>query len=109
VSQDVIVTERPHEHVALVRLNRPKVLNAISNELITRLADTFQLLDADGVTRAIVLTGDDRAFAAGAAVSKRSPATSTTSTFSSRAVAKLAGRSRAESGPEKRGCRGLTS
>jgi enoyl-CoA hydratase/carnithine racemase len=31
--QDVVVTERPHEHVALVRLNRPKVLNALSNEL----------------------------------------------------------------------------
>jgi len=66
----VVVTERPYEHVALVRLNRPKVLNALSNEVAARLAETFELLDADGVTRAVVLTGDDRAFAAGADIAE---------------------------------------
>jgi len=68
--QAVIVTERPHEHVALVRLNRPKVLNALSNVLVAQLAETFESLDADGVTRAIVLTGDERAFAAGADIAE---------------------------------------
>jgi len=34
---DLIVIERPHEHVALVRLNRPKVLNALSNALAKQL------------------------------------------------------------------------
>ena len=68
--QAVIITERPHEHVALVRLNRPKVLNALSNALVARLAETFETLDADGVTRAIVLTGDERAFAAGADIAE---------------------------------------
>ena len=66
----LVVTERPHEHVALVRLNRPKVLNALSNALVTQLAETFEALDADGATRAIVLLGDERAFAAGADIAE---------------------------------------
>ena len=68
--QAIVVTDRPHEHVALVRLNRPKVLNALSNALAETLATTLELLDADGVTRAIVLTGDARAFAAGADIAE---------------------------------------
>lgn len=66
----IILTERPHDHVTLVRLNRPKVLNALSNALAAQLAETFETLDADGVTRAIVLTGDERAFAAGADIAE---------------------------------------
>ncbi|HTD37969.1 MAG TPA: enoyl-CoA hydratase-related protein [Candidatus Limnocylindrales bacterium] len=68
--QAVILTERPDEHIALVRLNRPKVLNALSNVLVAQLAETFESLDADGVTRAVVLTGDERAFAAGADIAE---------------------------------------
>ena len=59
MTEAVVVTERPHEHVALVRLNRPKVLNALSNAVAAELAEAFEKLDADGVTRAIVLTGDE--------------------------------------------------
>jgi enoyl-CoA hydratase len=70
MSEAVVVTERPHEHVALVRLNRPKVLNALNNELAEQLATALELLDADGVTRAVVVTGDDRAFAAGADIAE---------------------------------------
>jgi enoyl-CoA hydratase len=68
--QAVVVTERPHEHVALLRLNRPKVLNALSNALATQLAAELERLDADGITRAVVITGDDRAFAAGADIAE---------------------------------------
>jgi enoyl-CoA hydratase len=68
--EDIVLTERPHEHVALVRLNRPKVLNALSNELAEKLATALEVLDGDGVTRAVVLTGDDRAFAAGADIAE---------------------------------------
>ena len=68
--QDIVVTERPHEHVALVRLNRPMVLNALSNAVAAKLAEAFESLASDGVTRAIVLTGDDRAFAAGADIAE---------------------------------------
>jgi len=53
-------------HVALVRLNRPQALNALSSALMTELADALEAFDADDAIRAIVLTGNDRAFAAGA-------------------------------------------
>jgi enoyl-CoA hydratase len=67
---EIVVTERPHEHVALVRLNRPKVLNALSNALAERLAEALETVANDGTTRAIVLTGDERAFAAGADIAE---------------------------------------
>jgi enoyl-CoA hydratase len=66
----IVVTEHPHDHVALVRLNRPEVLNALSNALAAELAETLERLDADGVTRAVVLTGSERAFAAGADIAE---------------------------------------
>jgi enoyl-CoA hydratase len=51
-------------------LNRPKVLNALSNELMERLAAALEIAADDGVTRAIVITGDARAFAAGADIAE---------------------------------------
>lgn len=70
MNDDVLLIERPADGVALVRLNRPKVLNALSNAVVSRLADAFEGFDADGVTRAVVLTGDERAFAAGADIAE---------------------------------------
>ncbi|MES2386373.1 MAG: enoyl-CoA hydratase-related protein [Bacteroidota bacterium] len=52
--------------VALVSLNRPKELNALNLQLMGELRDTFRLLDSDPDVRAIVLTGNAKAFAAGA-------------------------------------------
>lgn len=52
--------------VATVRLNRPEALNALSPELMADLAQAFRALDEDQDVRAIVLTGSDKAFAAGA-------------------------------------------
>lgn len=57
---------RDHEHIALIKLNRPKVLNAINNEVLVELRDHLRNLDDDKNTRVVILTGDDRAFAAGA-------------------------------------------
>ena len=57
---------RGHEHIALVQLNRPKVLNALSTDLMRELVDAFITLDDDKDVRVIILTGSDRAFAAGA-------------------------------------------
>ena len=54
-------------HVALVTLDRPAALNALSFALLAELADTLETLDRDPACRAIVITGSgDRAFAAGA-------------------------------------------
>ncbi len=52
--------------VALVRLNRPESLNALNRALVAELTDTLLSLDKDDEVKAIVLTGNERAFAAGA-------------------------------------------
>ena len=52
--------------IALVRLNRPQVLNALNEELLTELGAALRALDEDDSCRCIVLTGNDKAFAAGA-------------------------------------------
>lgn len=52
--------------VALVRLNRPESLNALNRALVAELTDTLLALDQDERVRVIVLTGNERAFAAGA-------------------------------------------
>lgn len=52
--------------VSLIQLNRPKELNALCLELMEELVHAFKLLDQDEETRCIVLTGNERAFAAGA-------------------------------------------
>lgn len=66
---DLLVVERD-EPIALVRLNRPEVLNALSNELVGAIADTLEALDADPAIRCIVLTGNERAFSAGADIAQ---------------------------------------
>jgi enoyl-CoA hydratase len=54
------------DHVALIRLNRPEALNALSPELLGELADAVQAADANDKVRCLVLTGSEKAFAAGA-------------------------------------------
>ena len=51
--------------VALLRLNRPEAMNALNTPLMIELMDTLEKLDADEKIGAFVLTGDERAFAAG--------------------------------------------
>jgi enoyl-CoA hydratase len=55
-----------HERVGLVRLNRPEVRNALNNTLLTELMEALAVFDADEQIGAMVITGDERAFAAGA-------------------------------------------
>ncbi len=52
--------------VGLITLNRPKALNALNPELIGELAEALDTFEADENIGAIVLTGSDKAFAAGA-------------------------------------------
>ena len=52
--------------VVLVRMNRPGVLNALSSKVMQDLADTLKPLDRDPDVGCIVLTGTEKAFAAGA-------------------------------------------
>jgi len=52
--------------LAIVRLNRPDKLNALSPDMLRALAEAFEALNADEQVRVIVLHGGERAFAAGA-------------------------------------------
>ncbi len=52
--------------VGLVRLNRPKQLNALNDALMNELGDALARFDADEAIGAMVVTGSDKAFAAGA-------------------------------------------
>jgi enoyl-CoA hydratase len=54
------------ERVAKITLNRPKALNALNSELIIELNAALDDLEADDAIGAIVLTGSEKAFAAGA-------------------------------------------
>ncbi|WP_426034711.1 enoyl-CoA hydratase [Cypionkella sp. TWP1-2-1b2] len=55
-----------HAHVALIRLNRPEALNALNQQLMSELAANLQAMDTDDTIRCIVITGSEKAFAAGA-------------------------------------------
>jgi enoyl-CoA hydratase len=52
--------------VALITLNRPKAFNALSNDLMDELSQALDAIEADDSIRAIVLTGGEKVFAAGA-------------------------------------------
>lgn len=61
----IIITE-PAVGVLQLQINRPKVLNALNTEVLTQLAEELTRVANDAAVRSIVLTGDARAFAAGA-------------------------------------------
>jgi enoyl-CoA hydratase len=65
MTYELIKVERK-ERVGLVTLNRPKQLNALNPQLMQELGKALQELDADAAIGAIVLTGNEKAFAAGA-------------------------------------------
>ena len=56
------------DSVALIRLNRPDALNALNSVLMSELAQALSAADTNDHVRCIVLTGSDKAFAAGADV-----------------------------------------
>ncbi len=54
------------DHVSLIRLNRPDALNALNSELLGELSSAIREAEANDKVRCIVITGSDKAFAAGA-------------------------------------------
>ena len=61
------------DHVGTVRLNRPDALNALNHQLLDELAAALTEMDASNRVRAVVITGSDKAFAAGADVKEMAP------------------------------------
>ena len=73
--EQLILVERDEERrVALLRFNRPKQLNALNGEVMDALCSALEALDRDDAIRAIVVTGSDRAFAAGADIGEMATA-----------------------------------
>ncbi|MGZ8563728.1 MAG: enoyl-CoA hydratase-related protein [Candidatus Limnocylindria bacterium] len=63
----LVLVERDEDRkVALLRFNRPKQLNAMNGEVMDRLCAELEALDRDEAIRVMVVTGNERAFAAGA-------------------------------------------
>ncbi|WP_108836898.1 enoyl-CoA hydratase [Tateyamaria sp. Alg231-49] len=65
MAYETIIVE-VEDHIAKVTLNRPDALNAINDQLMTELADAMAAAQTDSKVRCIVLTGSEKAFAAGA-------------------------------------------
>ncbi|HKW78152.1 MAG TPA: enoyl-CoA hydratase-related protein [Candidatus Limnocylindria bacterium] len=60
----IVVTKE--DPIGTVQLNRPQVLNALNAEMLTELGDALREMDDDPQVRCIVITGSEKAFAAGA-------------------------------------------
>ena len=66
------ITVEIEDYVALVRLNRPEALNALNSQLLRELGEALAEADRNDKVRAIVLTGSEKAFAAGADIREMS-------------------------------------
>jgi enoyl-CoA hydratase len=73
--QLVLVEHQTEQRTALVRLNRPKQLNALNGAVMDELCAALEQLDRDDGVRAVVVTGNERAFAAGADIGEMAGAT----------------------------------
>ncbi|GJJ13342.1 hypothetical protein Clacol_007594 [Clathrus columnatus] len=62
----ILTANPPDSHVLVIKLNRPRVLNALSTALVDLLLSALKSADADPDIGAIVITGNEKAFAAGA-------------------------------------------
>ncbi|MBU8906448.1 enoyl-CoA hydratase/isomerase family protein [Desertibacillus haloalkaliphilus] len=60
------------DSIAVIQLNRPEVLNALNREMVEEIVETLEGYDKDDRVRVIVLTGNGRAFAAGADIDEMS-------------------------------------
>ncbi len=68
----IIVTPQYAENIALIQLNRPKELNALNLLLMLEIKQALIDLDEDESVRVIIITGNERAFAAGADIKQMS-------------------------------------
>ncbi len=71
----IVVERQPEQRTALVRFNRPKQLNALNAVVMDQLCAALEELDRDEEVRSIVVTGNERAFAAGADIGEMAEAT----------------------------------
>ena len=66
--ETILVEQR--DRVGIITLNRPKVLNALNQKLTVELLAAAETFDRDPATGCIVITGSEKAFAAGADINE---------------------------------------
>ena len=66
------ITVETEDHVCLIRLNRPDALNALNTQLLGELCEALEEADGNDKVRCIVITGSEKAFAAGADIKEMS-------------------------------------
>ncbi len=66
------ITVDVENHIALIRLNRPDALNALNTQLLRELCQALEEADSNEKTRCIIITGSEKAFAAGADIKEMS-------------------------------------
>jgi enoyl-CoA hydratase len=71
-----IIRTEVRERAGLIRLNRPEAMNALNGVVMEELAQALEAFDADPAIGAMVITGDERAFAAGADIKEMAEASS---------------------------------
>ena len=62
----LVILERPENGIGFIRINRPEVMNALNNATREELVTKFEEAIADDEIRVIVITGNEKAFVAGA-------------------------------------------
>lgn len=67
-----------HNRVAVIQFNRPKALNALNREMMAEMVDALETFDRDPAIGCLIITGDQRAFAAGADIKQMANATPVT-------------------------------
>ncbi len=67
---DELVRTETDGPIGIVSINRPQVLNALNRQTIAELTDALEAFDRDAAIRCMILTGSDRAFAAGADITQ---------------------------------------
>ncbi len=72
MTYQTLIVETPSAGVTLIRLNRPEALNALNSQLLGELSAALDAAEADESVHCLVLTGSERAFAAGADIKEMS-------------------------------------
>lgn len=72
------ILTRSEGRVGIAQFNRPKALNALNSQLMAELLDALEAFDKDDAIGCIIITGNERAFAAGADIKEMAEATPVT-------------------------------
>lgn len=70
MSFETLLIENPVDAVGLIRLHRPRQYNALSSQLLRELGDALEQFDQDDTIGSVIITGSEKAFAAGADIAE---------------------------------------